>query len=80
MEEIKTFISFVESAGFIGLLVLLAFPKSRKWLGFNGNNFQPQIDELKASLKVANKEMGEVKTHLGTIAEDISFIKGKLSK
>ena len=80
MEELKLFIGFIQSIGFTGLLVLLAFPKTRKWLGFNGNSFQPQIDELKKSVKVANHEMGEVKEHLGKIAEDISYIKGKLSK
>jgi len=80
MEEIKTFIGFIESVGFIGILVLLAFPKTRKWMGFNGNNFQPQIDELKTHAEVANEEMREVKEHLTTIGEDVSFIKGVISK
>lgn len=81
MEELKTVISYVESIGFIGLLILLAFPKTRKWLGFNGNGkYQAQIDELKTHAEVANSEMAEVKTHLGAIAEDVSFIKGVISK
>ncbi len=79
MEGITTFIGYIESIGFVGLLIVLAIPKLRKWFGFNGNgNYQPQIDELHEHAKTANSEMGEIKEHVATIREDISFIKGKL--
>ena len=79
MEELKLFIGFVQSIGFTGLLILLAFPKSRKWLGFNGNS-QAQIDELKEHSRVANEEMGLIRADISIIKGDLEFIKGKLSK
>ena len=80
MEEIKLFIGFIQSIGLTGLLILLAFPKTRKWLGFNGNGKQPQIDELKEHARVANEEMGLIRADISTIKGDLEFIKGKLSK
>ena len=79
MEEIKLFISLIQGIGFTGLLILLAFPKSRKWLGFNGNGSQAQIDELKKHAHVANEEMSLIRADISTIKGDLEFIKGKLS-
>ena len=61
MDEIKTLIDFVQNIGFVGLLILLAFPKTRKFLGFNGNSENKDEEkthgvtqeELAATLKEA---------------------------
>lgn len=80
MEQVITILSFLENGGMLGLLALLAFPKTRKWLGFNGNNYQPQIDELKEHARVANEEMGVIKADISLIKSDVSYIRGKLDK
>ena len=38
MEELKTLVDFVQAIGFTGLLILLALPKTRKFLGFGSEN------------------------------------------
>ena len=81
MEEIKTIIGYIESIGFVGLLILLAVPRSRKFLGFNGNGkYQSQIDLLSDHAKTANEEMSHIKEDIAVIRGDLEFIKGKLSK
>ena len=78
MNEITEIISFVQDIGFIGLLIVLAIPKTRAWLGF-ANGYQPQIDILTDHARVANEEMGEIKKDVSTIKGDLEFIRGKLS-
>lgn len=80
LEQYLPIIDLIQSGGFIGLLILLAFPKTRKWLGFNGNGSQAQIDELKEHARVANEEMALIRSDISDIKGDLEFIKGKLSK
>ena len=82
MEQIiKPTIDFIQSIGFIGILIILAVPKLRKIVfGDNGNAYQGQIDELKKHAQVANDEMGKIQQDIEVIKNDIAWIKGKLDK
>lgn len=44
----------------------------------NGNNYQPQIDELKEHTKIANEEMGSVKEKLDILEISVAKIETKL--
>ena len=45
----------------------------------NGNEkYQIQIDELKEHSRVANDEMGQIRSDISDIKADLSFIRGKL--
>lgn len=88
MDGIKFFIDTIQSIGFVGLLILLAFPATRKKLGFNdGEGQQEQIKALQEHARVANEEMGRVEVRLDRLeikidrtAEDTAYIRGKLDK
>lgn len=48
MEELKTLIDFVQGIGFVGILIILAIPKTRKFLGFESSGITPE--QLKEAL------------------------------
>lgn len=86
LQEIKAFVEWIPTIGVTGLLALLAFPRTRKWLGFtNGEHNEAitahteQIVALREHAKVANEEMGEIRDDVKNMREDIGFIKGKVS-
>lgn len=81
-DAIKTFVDAIQSIGFVGLLILLAFPYTRKKLGFNGNgNYQPQIDQLQSDVaNLRDNHLAHLQADITEMKEDISYIKGVLSK
>lgn len=71
MQELKTFIDFIQGIGFVGLLILLAIPKSRKWLGFNGNGHSNDVPLWAQELKMHyNDETTQLLKDIHTLAED----------
>ena len=89
-------VDWVQGIGFIGLLVLLALPKTREWLGFNGskNEIHDVLSELKKELSyeapdrpalVARipficKDIREIRNALSQLEQDVSFIRGKIDQ
>lgn len=45
MVEVKTIIDFIQSIGFIGLLIILAVPRARSILGFDNGITPEQLKE-----------------------------------
>jgi hypothetical protein len=77
MEEAKLLIEWVQGIGLTGMLILLAFPKTRKWLGFDGaGNLE---DSIAAALKKAFADANEspilVKSQIKRICDDIEQIR-----
>ena len=88
LSDVKAFIEWIPTLGVTGILALLAFPKTRNWLGFgNGHGVEPtavalhteQIKALERHAEIANDEMGEIRGDIKDMKEDLGFIKGKVS-
>lgn len=76
----KTAVAFIQSTGVIGILTILAIPKTRAWFGFNGNNYQAQIDAMNVKMQSLDDTVGEVTDKVADIAKDVSYIRGKLDR
>ena len=82
MEDYTTIIDLIQTAPFLAVFYFLWKSGAIK-IGNgkkNGNGYQCQIDVLNDHAKVANDEMGEMNKKIGKMAEDVSYIKGKLDK
>lgn len=99
MQEITTLIDWIQGIGFVGLLILLAIPKTRNFLGFgtdlDAQNIVKEItDEIRrdfeydkpdrpaliARIPVICSDMKSIREKQGEMAEDLSYIKGRLDK
>ena len=69
--EITTIIEYIQTAGFTGLLIVLAIPKLKKRFFGNGNG---DITDLHKHAEVANKEMGQVKANLVEVNTKLDII------
>lgn len=89
MEEIKNLIDFVQGIGFIGILIILAIPKTRSFLGFDGGITPEQLKEalmdnsaehpaLLARIPLLCTEQMKIREEITKIKEDVSWIRGKL--
>ena len=73
MEEFRLIIGFVQSIGFTGLLIILAIPKTRTWLGFGNNNeilehLQEYYNhDLTSSLGSIETKLNKLDSHLDDI-------------
>lgn len=45
IDEVKTLVDLVQAGGFIGILTILAIPKARRILGFDGGITPEQLKE-----------------------------------
>ncbi len=93
MTELKAIIDFVQGIGFVGLLILLAVPKSRKLLGFDVDatriadeirkDFEYDLPDRPILIKripVICLDMKAMRNDLNDLKEDVSYIKGRLDK
>ncbi len=90
MEEIKTIVDFIQGIGFVGLLIILAVPKARQFLGFENGGINPeQLKEalldsseghpaLLARIPLLCTEQIKIREEITKIKEDVSWIRGKL--
>lgn len=51
-DEIKTLVDYIQAAGFVGLLIVLAIPKLRKLVGFS-NGDHTNTEEIMADVRNA---------------------------
>ncbi len=90
MEEIKILIEWVKNLGFVGLLIILAVPKARQFLGFEADatkivdairrDFEydgPDRPALIKRIPVICIDIKEIRQDIGKLAEDVSFLRGK---
>jgi len=77
MIEITSFIDLVSNIGLMGLLTILAFPKTRKWVGFE-NGKSKEIAEIKADiLNIKENHLFHIETNIALIQKDIEYLKNK---
>lgn len=86
MDELKTIVDTVQGIGFVGLLILLAVPRSRKLLGFDVDATKI-VDELRKDFEYDGpdrpaliKRIPIICVDIKEMRQDISWIKGKLDK
>lgn len=86
--DIQTIVDAISSIGFVGLLIILAIPKTRKFFGFNGDineisenkqtqstvnkEFKELLNAHAKRLDVANDEMGEMRDIMKEFKKDHS--------
>lgn len=88
MEEIKTIIDLIQAGGLLGILTILAIPKTRRLLGFDGGITPEQLKEalmdnssehpaLLARIPLLCTEQVKIREKIEKIAEDIAWLRGK---
>lgn len=86
MAELGSIIELIQTAGFTGLLIILAVPRLRKNIfGMNGYDvMQSEIkrigDSLVTHMHDEESAMKATSAKISRIESDIAFIKGKLDK
>lgn len=89
MNELKTVIDFIQGIGFVGILIILAIPKTRRLLGFDSGITPEQLKEaltdnsaehpaLMARIPLLCTEQTKIREEIVKIREDISWMRGKL--
>ncbi len=92
MEELKTLIDFIQGIGFVGILIVLAIPKTRRLLGFDGGSgiTPEQLREaltdnstdhpaLVARIPLICTEQIKIRVQIDKMAEDISGVREDIS-
>lgn len=95
MEELKTLVDWIQSIGLFGFLLLLALPKTREFLGFGSSKVDSDvladalkkafIDEDQSPILVKSQihricdDVADIRSRQEEMAEDIAFIKGRIS-
>ncbi len=89
MDEIKTLVDLIQAGGFVGLLIILAIPKTRMLLGFEVD-ITKIVDEIRKDFEydgpdrpalikripVICIDIKEMRQDLSTLKEDVSYIRG----
>lgn len=80
MTEINILVDWIQSIGFVGLLTLLALPKTRKFLGFgNGENHNEEHDKIWQELAtIRDNHLVHIKDCLTQVKTDVAWLRGKL--
>lgn len=82
MDTLKTFVDIAQTAP-LALVFYLLWNNgliSLKPKNGNGNGYQKQIDDLGAHVDRLEGDVSSINTKLGKVAEDVSYIRGKLDK
>lgn len=83
MDEIKTLIDFVQAIGFTGLLILLALPKTRKFLGFGGEEINSDeiaktiADDIRRDFEYDKPDRPALIARIPVICSDMKMMREK---
>jgi len=74
----ETVITYIEGIGFVGLLVILAIPKIRKWAGFSNGNGSKEVlkalEEIKENhLHDLGERMTKIETQLAIVMKHLKL-------
>lgn len=86
--ELKAAVDAIQAIGFVGILIILAIPKLRAFVGFsNGSEKKHQcdnrkdIDDLRGEVRaIKENHLHHINESLNEVKTDVAFIKGLLER